>query len=258
MEAWASVEKGWWSVMRKLGCSLAGVFVSLGISANQLTIGRFIIFAPCVIVCYSMPGYWWPVAGFACLFTNTLLDFTDGAVARATGNTSVLGAWIDGRHDFLMQGILLSGCAIHVCMSDSGMYGVLVSVAALFSQAALTHHCLMYKGVFDHRETFFKDLTASTDLRLWQRVMIDIAITESSASVVVFTYRYWVLIFTFAGRIDLLLLVIAITQNIRWIILHVMMAVLFADEKGKMPLIWQKMRRYMDTSYRYPKGDVEL
>lgn len=251
METWVAAEKWWWRIMRLLGERLAGPFIAMRITANQLTVGRFVFFSPCVLLAYALPGYWWPLAGLGCLLLNSLLDFTDGVIARRTGQTTVVGGWLDGRYDFLMQCVILSGCAIYVFLQGTGLFWACAAVLSLFSQAAVIHHTDMFSGLFNHRPDFFHDVDGMSDIRLWERLVVDIVVTRSSLSVVMLTFRYWVVLFTVAGRREWILVAIAVAQTVRWVVLHVVMARLLSN-RDALGTVWQTMWRYVETDYTVP------
>ena len=236
-------------MFRKAGNRLSDLFVALGVSPNQLTVGRFVFFSPFVAVLYAGQGYWLPVAGLACLYANVLLDFTDGAIARKTGKVSAVGGWLDGRHDFLMQCVLLSGALVHVIRSDVHLAWSVVGVAAMFSQAALVQHTSIVKGLLDRRLDLFRQIDTELTLRTWDRVVIDIALTRSNTSALLFTFRYWVTFLTLVGQVPYMLLAIALTQTVRWLVLHGIMARLLSAEEGSLTPVWAKMKEYVFEEY---------
>jgi len=247
MDTWFSVEKWWWKIVREAGERIAVVFVYFGITANQLTVSRFIVLGPCILFGFAMSGYWPPVLGLICLLAYGVLDFCDGTIARKTNSITKVGGWLDGRYDFLLQGVILCGAMWHVLQSDLPMWWSGAAVAALFSQAALVHHTDMYGGLFHHRPEFFRDMD-NLPMNIWDRVIIDIVITRSNLSGIVFTFRYLVIVSVIAGHLEWLLLAIAITQNIRWIVLHIVMAKVLSEQDAAKG-IWGKVWFYVKQDY---------
>jgi hypothetical protein len=122
-----------------------------------------------------------------------------------------------------------------------------VAIAALFSQAALVHHTDMYGGLFHNRQEFFKDMD-NQSMNLWTRMIVDIVVTRSNLSGIVFTFRYLVIISVFVSHLEWLLLAIAITQNVRWLVLHVVMAKVLT-EQDDAKVIWGRIWFYVKKEY---------
>ena len=250
MDTWFSIEKWWWKIVRNIGVVLASVFIKLGISANQLTVSRFIVLGPCALVGFAMPGYWWPIFGLICVLTYSVLDFCDGTIARKTNSITKVGGWLDGRYDFLLQVVVLSGATWHVFQSDLPQWWSAVALGALFSQAALVHHTDMFGGLFNHRKEFFADMD-NIDMTIWGKIIVDIVITRSNFSAIFFTFRYVVIVAVLSGHLEWLLLVVAVTQNIRWIVLHIVMASILSDKPQK-PNFIKIMKKYTEDTYTLP------
>ena len=252
MDTWFSIEKWWWTLLRKIAKKIAAVFIKLGISANQLTVGRFVIFAPCVLVGFSLSGYWGPVFGLVCLVTYGVLDFCDGTIARETNSVTKVGGWLDGRFDFILQVVVLSGATWHIINSELSLWWIGVAIAALFSQAVLVHFTDIYGGLFSARLDFFRDLdNCDGKLTILEKFIIDIIITRSNFTAIFFTFRYVVIVTVLLGHLEWLLLVVAITQNIRWLVLFSVMA-RFLALNGDVKGIWRSMWSYIDAEYTPP------
>lgn len=250
MDTWFSIEKWWWKIVRQMGVVLATVFIKLGITANQLTVARLVVLGPCVLLGFALSGYWFPVLGLICLLIYGVLDFCDGTIARNTNCITKVGGWLDGRYDFLLQVIILAGSTWSVMQAALPVWWSATAIAALFSQAALVHHTDMYGGLFNHREDFFKDMQ-SVDMTFWERMIVDIVVTKSNLSGVIFTFRYIVILTVLLGHLEWLLLFIAITQNIRWLVLHIVMANLLSKQ-DELKGIWYSMWQYINKEYTVP------
>ena len=106
--------------VRNLATPVATAFGRLGLSPNALTI---IGFAGTCAAAYAAAQQWWLAAGILVLAFG-IFDLFDGALARATGQASRLGAFLDSTFDRAGEGIVYIGIAAG-------------SVAAGFSQGAI-------------------------------------------------------------------------------------------------------------------------
>ena len=86
---------------------LAGPFVALGITANQLTLAAFLIGISALPLLAN--GYY--RLALLAILLNRLLDGLDGAVARATSATD-RGAFLDIALDFLFYGAIPLGFSL--------------------------------------------------------------------------------------------------------------------------------------------------
>ncbi|MCU0822542.1 MAG: CDP-alcohol phosphatidyltransferase family protein, partial [Spirochaetes bacterium] len=88
---------------------LIWIFIKLGFTPNSLTISSLLL------ACLS--GYYFYEGSFAAggwlLIASGTLDGLDGRLARATGQTSRSGAFLDSTLDRYCDGILVAGIALY-------------------------------------------------------------------------------------------------------------------------------------------------
>ena len=95
----AEAEKSFlWKISRWLGIRFAYVFYHLGFSANLLSIFRCILalIGFYLLSLITTGNKWAPILGAFLLAWQIILDYADGAIARAQGKTSELGDKMDG------------------------------------------------------------------------------------------------------------------------------------------------------------------
>lgn len=93
----AELRADWGSVVfyRLPGFVLAWAMVPLGVTPNQLTLAGVLLIAPIAAAAWLLsPGLAMPVITVLALAFN-VVDCADGSLARATGNTSLSGRYMD-------------------------------------------------------------------------------------------------------------------------------------------------------------------
>jgi phosphatidylglycerophosphate synthase len=246
MRDWIKLESKMRHPLHVLGQKQAVLYAWLRITPNQLTVGRFVILGPMIAYAYAHGSYIGPVIGLLLLVLYTIIDYADGALALSTNQITDVGGWYDATYDFLLQCIMMGGAAYSVLREDAYGYGSwILVVAALLGQAALIHHTDMFGGLFNRREKFFAEYDELKPT-LIQRIAIDSLTTRSGLAIIIFTFRYWVLLFTLWGRMDLLPLALAITLNLRCVIIHCVMAKTLGKKDSEL---WGLVRKYVMMNY---------
>lgn len=113
--------------VRRAGEPVALVLGRLGFTPNALTLTGFLVTAGAAAL--AALGLW-AAAGVVVLLGG-VFDLFDGALARATGRTSAVGAFLDSVFDRWSEGLVFVGIAAG---SVSGGYGA----GAVLAAAALT------------------------------------------------------------------------------------------------------------------------
>jgi len=98
------IEQGVWAIrygIRPLSAYVAWLFIRLRISCKQtVVLGLLLGLAGCFLIAVGSPQVM--VAGAVLLIAGSLLDYVDGNIARATGTTDKLGAYLDLTSDNFM------------------------------------------------------------------------------------------------------------------------------------------------------------
>lgn len=98
------IERDVWAIrygIRPLSVYVAWLFIRLGITCKQTVVmGLLLGMAGCFLIAVGSPQV--VVAGCVLLIAGSLLDYVDGTIARATGTTDKLGAYLDLTSDNLM------------------------------------------------------------------------------------------------------------------------------------------------------------
>ena len=112
--------------VRSLAEPIARGFGRLGLTPNHLT---FIGFAVAIAAAVGAALQSWLLAGFLVLF-GSVFDLFDGALARATGRVTKLGAFYDSVFDRWGEGVIYVGIAWGA-LEFGLVHPIIVSVTAL-------------------------------------------------------------------------------------------------------------------------------
>jgi len=106
------------------------ILCRLRVTANALTVTGILI----AVVGAIIIGRGHLFAGFVCLLLTGIPDALDGAVAKASGTSSVRGAFFDSVSDRITDSLLFCGIAWHLATDEPGrimMLPVAVMAAAM-------------------------------------------------------------------------------------------------------------------------------
>lgn len=198
---------------------LVKLCIILKITPNMVTAGNFVFFGSLFFVLMAHGGYWWQLASLVVLFVYALFDCLDGELARATGMSSPLGAWLDNRCDFMLQIIVLVAVSVNVARSDYGVIVMVASLSALASQSVLVHYTDMFGGLFNRRTEFWNDVDKA-GLSVQRRVIAHIVSADSPLMIFFFTFRYPLMLAIITNKLIWFLGYIAFVQFLRAFVLH--------------------------------------
>ena len=128
------VTPGLRSRVRQLALPIARSFGRLGFTPNHLT---FIGFGIAIVAAVAAVYQAWLPAGLLVVFGG-VFDLFDGALARATGKVSKLGAFYDSVFDRWGEGVIYVGIAWG-CIDAGFGIGAVLAVAALASAVMVSY-----------------------------------------------------------------------------------------------------------------------
>jgi CDP-diacylglycerol--glycerol-3-phosphate 3-phosphatidyltransferase len=112
--------------VRDLATPVATALGRLGLTPNALTVMGFL--GTCVAA-LAAANQWWLAAGVLVLVFG-IFDLFDGTLARATGQASKLGAFLDSTLDRAGEAIVYIGIAAG-CLAAEFSFGALLAAAAM-------------------------------------------------------------------------------------------------------------------------------
>ena len=119
--------------VRGIATPVATALGRLGLTPNALTV---IGFAGTCVAAWAAASQLWLLAGILVLVFG-IFDLFDGTLARATGKTSKLGAFLDSTFDRAGEGIVFLGIVAGLAWSDFDG-GTLFAGAAMHTPVAVT------------------------------------------------------------------------------------------------------------------------
>ncbi|HEX9045366.1 MAG TPA: CDP-alcohol phosphatidyltransferase family protein [Candidatus Limnocylindrales bacterium] len=114
--------------VRRAGEPVALALGRLGFTPNALTLTGFLITT--VAAALAAAGLW--LAAGVVVLLGGVFDLFDGALARATGRVSAVGAFLDSVFDRWSEGIVFVGIAAGAVVAGFGL-GAILSAAAMAS-----------------------------------------------------------------------------------------------------------------------------
>lgn len=119
-----------WLVFERIGGALAFVLGRLGASPNQVTVLGGLVGISGATVLGTADGAAEAALAACLLATAYSLDCADGQLARATGRTSEIGAWLDVTVDAVVTCFLTAGLAVALAASgEAGLLDLLLTGA---------------------------------------------------------------------------------------------------------------------------------
>jgi len=106
----------------------------LGLTPNALTVIGFLIAG---VAAAAAAAQWWLAAGLLVVVGGTF-DLFDGALARATGKVSKLGAFMDSTFDRWGEGVIYVGVVVG-CLADDFRLGAALAAAAMASAVMVSY-----------------------------------------------------------------------------------------------------------------------
>ena len=94
--------------VRRFSIPISRFLLRLHVKANHVTLAGF-AFAIAAGVSFAAGGYWAGVIGALLYFFSTILDCSDGEVARGSFGESHYGAWLETMTDYLSYFVVLGG-----------------------------------------------------------------------------------------------------------------------------------------------------
>lgn len=119
---------------RWTGLRLAYIFYRLGMSGNFISISRMSIsIISFYLISLAVKGsVWLPLIGVFLLYGQNILDYSDGAVARASGKASKLGKELEESVNVYSRGVILVLISVFT-------KNVFIVAATAFSSFVLVH-----------------------------------------------------------------------------------------------------------------------
>lgn len=204
--------------------------ISLGITANQLTIFNF-VFTLIWGVYFFSRGTWignWLALG-VCLI-NVVLDYADGDLARRQKKLLPIGEWLDCGGDIILQNSIMAAICFGICRGFAGGTSPLFAIIMLY----FVGNSIMNVISFHYNETFgfhsykgsalFRKYmeTKPTLLNRFLKNLIDP--TASAVGLAFYTIRYWIVFGAIFNQMKAILICVTIITTFRWVGMYILYA----------------------------------
>ncbi|MFC1727639.1 CDP-alcohol phosphatidyltransferase family protein [Patescibacteria group bacterium] len=244
MKPWTLLDKLLWRFMRWATQFIIGPLKKMGLTPNQVTTISSVANFTLAAICFAQGDYKWILAGLFFLLLHSYFDFADGSLARATGQTSDLGGWLDPRLDVIGSEAVTVGIAIGVVRLNPGMLWLSIAGLALFGRMGSLSIVFDYHRSIYGKTDFIKKFNQDKKMTLIDKAIKEF-ITLKSFPVLFFgTYRYLLPIVVLINQLKWLLLFTAVFVNLRWIIMFWAYAWTFDNRKTNLRVI-KLLRRYV-------------
>jgi phosphatidylglycerophosphate synthase len=191
-----------------------------GISANQVTILRFIIFIPLSIFFFIYGDYYAIIAGITCYGLFIIFDYVDGDLARLRKETTQLGAWLEHVFDMISEGLVIFAMTFGIyritkidyiwILGSIALYGISMRILLyneLEGEYNLYH---LFSGIYIKK---IKNLSGL------ERFFAEILMPYRQPFKILFYPIYSIIIFGLFNQLYISLIIIAIMNNIRWLVI---------------------------------------
>ncbi len=219
MKEWSNI------IYHKIKSPVVRLCIKLRITANHITLLNH--FLTLTFGCYflSRGEYIAGLLGLTVCFINGFLDYLDGDVARETKQFSKLGIWLDSGFDVIVQNTVMGALAIGCYKMGLPLFWVVIFFIANSANNFVS---------FNYNQTFGFDSDKGNELfrtfmnkkenevNIFLKNLIDP--TSSYWALVLFTYRYWIVVGLIFHIMPALFIIITIISNIKWIIMYVIYA----------------------------------
>ncbi len=146
------IERDVWAIhygIRPLSVYVAWLFIRLGVSCKQ-TVVLGLLLGLLGVFLTAAGSLQVAVAGILLLILGSLLDYVDGNIARATGTTDKLGAYLDLTADNLMAALVPIAVGIGAGLP---LWGVVLALLYTYSTLSIMDG----RQVFDDGRNVYRD-----------------------------------------------------------------------------------------------------
>ncbi len=239
MKPWTFLDKLVWRIARFTTKFAVGPLKRIGITANQLTVLNSIIFIPLAVLCFAQGTYRFSLVGLIFLIVHTYFDFTDGALARANGKASKVGAWLDKQLDIISAEAILLGISVGVIRSNPFSIWLIVAFLAIFGRLGIL------SIVFEYDKTIYKSqcqsfLTAfrnNHSVNFFDYLIKELITLYSPFFLYLGTFRYLLFFAVIFDKLPLFLIITMVFSNIRWVVMFWAYASAISEKESSFEVI---------------------
>lgn len=218
-------------IMKKFSDPIVMILAKTPLTANQISIGSFLLFAPFTSFLLITGTQTSNLIALAVLILHSFLDLMDGELARQKKIVSRLGGWFESSLDPMMQHIVLISIAINVvCFTDSSVKYLAFLAILGQSVASILGGVLTNKFKIDPLtgNGEFNELVGTSKNSL-DFLMKNIMVPSHPTFIFLFTMRFYLIVGILSNRLPLLFALFAIGITVRSVLLYFIITAHFSD-----------------------------
>lgn len=237
MKPWTLLDKLLWQFMRWATKFSVRPLTFAGITPNQLTVLSSIINFSAAAFCFAQGTYWWNIAGLIFLLLHSYFDFADGALARAIGKTSKSGAWLDGRLDIIGAEAVAVGIIVGVIRSNPGLPWLLIAAAVVFGRLGVLTIVFDYERTVYSSSDFLEKFNQEKKMTIVDKLIKEFITFQSFPFLFIGTFRYFLTLAVILDQLKVFIVVSAIFNNLRWLIMFWAYAQALNGQKSRFKVV---------------------
>jgi len=211
-------------ILRRLSLKIVNVLAKTSITPNQITVGGFIIFTPLIIYFFIRGSRIDNLIALGFIFISVVIDLCDGTLARVKSMQSNFGQWLDGSLDKMFQLMIFIAIVIGIVLKTHNDLWYIVGIILLFGQSMADYMGFCYEKLgfdfYSGSKDFNSKFTNLKKISFLDSFLKNIIVPSNLFYIFFFTCRYLLLLGVLLNRLDIFLIVFAITINIRWLTMY--------------------------------------
>jgi len=214
------------------------VLMFLRITPNQVTILNSVINFTLAAFCFAQGVYQWNLLGLLFLLLHSYFDFADGSLARATGQTSDLGAWLDPKLDVTTSGLILVSLGFGLYQNYPNSLTLILVLLCIYSHYAIqivsfdfkyrevNIFLALRKAIQKNKKATFQDLLIKNFITL-----------DTYCFLFLGTMRYFLTLSILVNQILIFFIGFTIFNLIRWVVMFWAYSLALSQRKSNREVI---------------------
>lgn len=231
------LDKLLWQLMRWATKFAVQPLIFIGITPNQLTVLSSVINFSLATFCFAQGTFLGNLGGLGFLLLHSYFDFADGTLARATGKTSKIGAWLDSRLDVIGAEAVVVGIIVGVIRTNQSLSWLIIAALAIFGRLGVLAIVFDYERTIFKGPEFWEEFEKDKKMTFFDKIIKEFITLQSFPLLFLGTFRYFLSLMVVLNQLTWFLLITAIFNNLRWLIMFWAYSRALSEEKSKLRVI---------------------
>lgn len=228
--------------MRKMAIPVVKLLAKTKVTPNQLTVFRFLLFMPLATYYFAQGNYFSNLVALCFCLLFSFFDFVDGTLAKLKSRETQMGEWLDTGLDWITQSSLICGITFGTFTLTQKAYWLIVGLVAIFGHSVLGYISREYRYNFGFSEAsgstkFRERFVSSAPAGVVDIFLKNVIELSHPISFIFFSIGLLIALGAIFNQLPLVLLIIAVATNIRWIIMYYLYAQSLREEKNKLLVV---------------------